>query len=40
MNSILLLLAGGLGIIIIAVIIAVVAAVSAAVATESNSEQE
>lgn len=40
MNSILLLLDGGLGIIIIAVIIAVVAAVSAAVATESNSEQE
>ena len=40
MNRILLLLAGGLGIIIIAVIIAVVAAVSAAVATESNSEQE
>lgn len=40
MNSILLLLAGGLGIIIIAVIIAVVAAVSAAVATESYSEQE
>lgn len=38
--SIMLLLAGGLGIVILAVIIAIVAAVSAAVATESNTEQE